>query len=35
MDQVLDVALHPPTGEKPEWLKRRSKREEEQEESAD
>jgi ATP-dependent Lon protease len=32
MDQVLDVALYPATGEKPEWLKRRAKREEEQEE---
>jgi ATP-dependent Lon protease len=33
MDQVLDVALYPPTGEKPEWIKRRSRREEEPEET--
>jgi ATP-dependent Lon protease len=32
MDQVLEVALHAPTGERPEWLKRRAKREEEPEE---
>ena len=30
MDQVLDVALHPPSGDKPEWLKRRAQREEEE-----
>ncbi len=35
MDQVLDVALYPATGEKPEWLKRRTRRDEEQEETAD
>lgn len=35
MDQVLEVALHPATGEKPEWLKRRMKREDEQEEISD
>ncbi|HEX9018732.1 MAG TPA: endopeptidase La [Anaerolineaceae bacterium] len=35
MDQVLEVALYPATGEKPEWLKRRTRREEEPEEPAD
>jgi ATP-dependent Lon protease len=30
MDEVLGVALHPPSGERPEWLKRRTKREEEE-----
>ena len=33
MDQVLDIALYAPTGEKPEWLKRRARRDEENEES--
>ena len=33
MDKVLEVALHPSTGEKPEWLKRRARQEEEQEEN--
>ncbi len=32
MDQVLEIALYPASGEKPEWLKRRSKHEEEQNE---
>ena len=32
MSQVLDVALYPASGEKPEWLKRRARRDEEQEE---
>ena len=32
MDQVLDVSLHPPGNEKPEWLKRRTQRDEEREE---
>ena len=31
MDQVLEVALYPATGEQPEWIKRRTKREEEPE----
>jgi ATP-dependent Lon protease len=31
MDQVLDVALHPPTGGQPEWIKRRSKQDEREE----
>ena len=33
MDQVLDVALYPPSTEKPEWIKRRTRRDEDQEES--
>lgn len=33
MDQVLEVALHPATGERPEWIKRRTRREEEVEEN--
>lgn len=32
MDQVLEIALYPASGDKPEWLKRRSKQEEEQNE---
>jgi ATP-dependent Lon protease len=32
MDQVMEVALHAASGEKPEWIKRRTKIEEEQEE---
>lgn len=35
MDRVLEVALYPPTGERPEWLKRRARREEEQDEAND
>ena len=35
MEQVLAVALYPPTGEKPEWIKRRTRREEDQEEPQD
>lgn len=31
MDQVLEVALYPATGEKPEWLKRHNRSEEESE----
>jgi ATP-dependent Lon protease len=31
MDEVLDIALHPASGEKPEWLKRRARRDEENE----
>jgi ATP-dependent Lon protease len=31
IDQVLSRALYPPSHDKPEWLKRRTKREEEQE----
>jgi ATP-dependent Lon protease len=35
MDQVLVVALYAASGEKPEWIKRRSKREEEQNQEED
>lgn len=35
MDQVLERALHPAVGEKPEWLKRRARREEYQEETSE
>jgi len=35
MDQVLDIALYAPTGDKPEWIKRRAQREEENEENAE
>ncbi len=35
MDQVLDVALYPPTGEKPEWLKKRARHEEGREEEGE
>jgi len=31
MDQVLDIALYAPTGDKPEWIKRRAQHEEEEE----
>ncbi len=35
MDQVLEKALYPSSGERPEWIKRRSRQEEETEEASD
>jgi ATP-dependent Lon protease len=35
MEQVLEIALYAPSGDKPEWLKRRAKREEEGEDITD
>jgi ATP-dependent Lon protease len=35
MDRVLEVALHPPSGDRPEWLKRRTRRDEDQDEGND